>query len=157
MRDLLFIFGAKYLFLFSFLVAGLFFALTDSQKKKKMVRYSVWFLPILFICSRILALLYYNPRPFISEQIVPLISHSANNGFPSDHTLIAAALAGIVTFFNRKIAFLLWAMAIVVGASRVYVGVHHWIDVFASLVLTIVVAYIVFSALRLRDKSAPQH
>src|ERR1017187_827769 len=50
----------------------------------------------LFVVSGILSLLLghfiHDPRPFVADGQVPLIPHEPNNGFPSHHALLAAAV-----------------------------------------------------------------
>ena len=76
------------------------------------------------------------------EHFTPLISHAANNGFPSDHSLISFAFASIVFLFNKKLGFVLFLLSFLVGLSRVYVGVHYPIDILGSFLICIIVAKI---------------
>ena len=134
--DLLFIFGAKYLLIISFIIAGVYFLKQPLESKKKMVAFGV--LSIIIICSLafVAGYLYNDPRPFVVEHFTPLVAHIPDNGFPSDHVLIVSAIAAIVYFFNRKVGLALLGISILVAISRVYVGVHHPIDVIASLVIS---------------------
>src|SRR5690349_12971255 len=44
--------------------------------------------------GQVLAHLWARPRPFIGDPgAVPLIAHSADSSFPSDHAIVAAAIA----------------------------------------------------------------
>lgn len=42
------------------------------------------------------AMLYTDPRPFTTSGVPSLIAHVPDNGFPSDHALLAAALVALV-------------------------------------------------------------
>ena len=143
MIDQFFIFGAKYLFVLSFVVAGIYFLIQPRAVQKKILIFAVISLPLIYVASLIAGALYDNPRPFVVENFVPLVPHEADNGFPSDHTLIASAIAAVFMCFSRRIAALLWLIAIVVGISRVYVGAHHPVDVIASMFIAVVVASVV--------------
>src|SRR5689334_18645840 len=46
--------------------------------------------------------LYDNPRPFITDHTAALYDSSIDNGFPSDHTLLAAVLGFVVIAFSRR-------------------------------------------------------
>jgi undecaprenyl-diphosphatase len=70
---------------------------------------------------------------------MPLIRHEANSGFPSDHTFIAAVISSLLWPFTRPVSLICWALTVFVAVSRVYVGVHHAIDVIGSIVGSIVV------------------
>ncbi|HQU08167.1 MAG: hypothetical protein B7X04_00030 [Parcubacteria group bacterium 21-54-25] len=106
---------------------------------------SAFALPLSYLSSLIAGFLYYDPRPFVVLHVVPLISHAADNGFPSDHALLMGTLAAIVTVFNRRIGALLWALAILVGVARVLAAVHHPIDILASFVIAIAAAALAYA------------
>ena len=78
-----------------------------------------------------------DPRPFVVDHSTPLIAHSVDNGFPSDHTALAAAIALVVLAWHRRTGVLLLLLAAVLGASRVLAGVHHVPDVVAGYALGI--------------------
>ncbi len=133
------IFSAKYLYLI-IVVISLWFIV--KKINKRIFIFSLIYLSSVLIIAKILSSFFYNPRPFVVKHFTPLIYHAANNGFPSDHSLIAFAFASIVFLFNRKLGFILFILAFLVGMSRVYVGVHHPIDILGSFVISIVVAII---------------
>ncbi len=83
-------------------------------------------------------LLYVDPRPFVVGHFIPLIPHVPDNGFPSDHTLLAAALAAIGMYWNKWLGLALWVIAIAIAIARVYVGLHHPIDVLGSIVFALI-------------------
>src|SRR5258708_130988 len=136
--DTIAIFSAKYLFLADVFIVGAVVRMVLREQQKHLAVFSLLTLGIAFVMSRIAAHLYFDPRPFVSDNITPLISHVADNGFPSDHTLLAAALAVALFPFSKKAAAAAMAVALAVGAARVYVGVHHWIDIFGSIGIAIV-------------------
>lgn len=132
------IFSAQYLIFIIVAIGIAFFLHRPSQEKKELLVFAFITLPIIFIVSRICAALYFNPRPFVNNQFLALIPHEANNGFPSDHTLLSSAVAMIIWHFNKKIGLLLIFLALIVGLARVYVGVHHYLDIFTSLAISFV-------------------
>ncbi len=140
----LYIFGAKYFIYLIILAAVICFFFLNREKKKEAIVFSVIALPIIYIVAKIGGTLYYDPRPFIVGHFTPLISHSPDNGFPSDHALLASALAMVAHYFNKKAGIIFWLFAILVGASRVLVGVHHAIDIVGSMIISIVVAAFVY-------------
>ncbi len=135
------IFLAKYLYLFIILIA-ISFSIKEKIRRKSILIFSAFILPLVFIVSQIAGKIYYNPRPFVAEHFTPLIDHAANNGFPSDHSLISFALASIVFLLNKQFGFILFFLAFLVGLSRIYVGVHHPIDVLASFLISIGVVFL---------------
>lgn len=85
-------------------------------------------------------LLWTDPRPFVVDHSTPLISHGTDNGFPSDHTALAFAVAAVVLRHDRRYGVAALVLAALVGASRVYVGVHHWPDIIGGAVVGLLAA-----------------
>lgn len=141
MLNTLIIFAAKYLYLFIIFTAVLFF-LKEKARRKGILIFSAITLPVVYVVAQIAGKIYYNPRPFVVEHFTPLINHMANNGFPSDHSLISFAFASIVFLFNKKLGLVLFGFSFLVGISRVYVGVHHPIDILGSFLISILVTKI---------------
>ncbi len=149
----LFIFGAKYLFILSPLLALMWWHKLPVFKKKTAVKFALFSLPLTLIIGKILNLLVVSPRPFVVDNFTPLIQHAADNGFPSDHTLLVASIAAVVTFIDIKKSPWFWLIAIGVAVSRVAVGVHHPIDVTGSAAIAAVSAYIVHYGLQWYTKN----
>ena len=91
-------------------------------------------LVLSFVFVQLGGLLYYDPRPFVVGHFQALISHAADNGFPSDHALLAAALVAVVGLIYIPLALPFALLAIVIDWTRVGVGLHHVIDVEGSSV-----------------------
>jgi len=141
--DSLFIFGAKYLYLIVLAFAGVsFFRLKRGNQKDLIILASISF-PLVFLVSKIGAYLYFDPRPFVVGHFVPLIPHDPDNGFPSDHALLLSSVTALFIVYRRKIGYILAVLTAVVAFSRVYVGIHHFVDVFASILMAITVITLV--------------
>jgi undecaprenyl-diphosphatase len=91
-------------------------------------------LVLSYLFAQIGGLLYEDPRPFVVGHFQPLISHAADNGFPSDHALLAAALVALVALVDIPLALPFALLAIVIDWARVDAGVHYLIDVVGSSV-----------------------
>lgn len=130
---------AKYLYLFVILLAVVYAFLQPRETQKKMIILAIIALPVIYIVAKIAGHFFYDPRPFVTLHIKPLISHAADNGFPSDHTLISAAFASILFVFNKKWGLAAFVLAILVGIARIYVHVHSPIDILGSIIISIVV------------------
>lgn len=91
--------------------------------------------------DKISSKLFYDTRPFVSEHIQPLVKHAADNGFPSEHTLLAATVAAVIYFFDRRIGIYLAVVALLIGASRVAAHVHSPIDILGSLVFAAIAGW----------------
>jgi undecaprenyl-diphosphatase len=90
---------------------------------------------LAFLLAQVGTHLIIDPRPFQESGQPPLIPSSVDNGFPSDHTLLLAVVAAVITLVNWRWGLLFWGLAIIVGLARVYAGVHHLTDVAGSLMI----------------------
>ncbi len=140
----LIIFTAQYVFLISI---GLFLVYSgDLWIKQRKIFFSFVLLSITsfllsFIIAKILANFIYDPRPFVVEHVKPLFQHIADNGFPSDHMLLAMTIASVVFVYSRKLGILLTVIAVCIGTARVTAHVHHVEDIVGSAFITIVATY----------------
>lgn len=141
--DILIIFGAKYLLFFAVAVAVLFFLMLPREKQKEMLIFVVIVFPASYILAKIISFFYFDPRPFVAGHFTPLIAHAADNGFPSDHTLLGAAIAAVIYWFKKKTGLVLFAAAFLVGLARVLAGVHHFADIFGSIIIVLIVSAVV--------------
>ena len=141
--NLIIILSAKYLFLVSVLIFVIYWLKVNRQIKKDLFIFSIFALPLSLIVAKISAIFIKDPRPFVVEHVKPLIPHIADNGFPSDHTLLTMALASVIFYYNKKLGIVLFIIAILTGTARVLAKVHHPLDIIGSTVIAIAVTYLV--------------
>jgi undecaprenyl-diphosphatase len=117
-------------------------------------RFSVYILGFAFLAAGVLNVvlkaLYGRPRP----DMVPTVVTSQSPAFPSGHALSAFAIYGTLAYLvarlepSPRLRAATWIIAaliiLAVGASRVYLGVHHPSDVLAGFVIAL--AWIAFAA-----------
>ena len=84
----------------------------------------------------------------VDHSIKPLFSHIADNGFPSDHTLLTMTIAAIIFVHNRKLGILLAIFSLIIGFSRVAAGVHHALDIIGAAVIAVTTTYISYLVLK---------
>ncbi|MDP2837926.1 MAG: phosphatase PAP2 family protein, partial [Candidatus Moranbacteria bacterium] len=142
--DSLIIFGAQYLYLVIVAWAIWYIVRQPKGSRWRIILCAILALPLTYVTAKILSTFYYDPRPFVIGNFVPLLPHAPDNGFPSDHTLLSSAIAATIFFFHRKLGLVLFLIAFFVGASRVLAGVHHLVDIVGSMVIASLVTYIVF-------------
>lgn len=115
--------------------------------KNKKIAFAI---PINLMLSTLLNLLLKNiverPRP-IGYRLIDETGYS----FPSGHSMISAAFYGLIIYFiwknvkNTKLKYasciLLWILIVLIGISRIYLGVHYASDVVGGF--TISIAYLI--------------
>lgn len=142
------ILGAKYLIIVPALAVVVWFVRLPKTEKKRVFLSGLITLPLAYILAKIAGHFYFDARPFVVGNFTPLVAHAADNGFPSDHTLFASALAATVMCFNKRLSIALWIIAILIGISRVYAGIHHPIDIIGSFVIAALAGSIAHLVLR---------
>ncbi len=80
----------------------------------------------------------YRPRPYA---VAPYQEY--NSSFPSIHTTDAFALATTISSYHRRFSVAMFAWAVLVGFSRLYLGVHYLTDVLAGALIGTVISLVV--------------
>lgn len=94
-------------------------------------------------------------RPVLFDQsgafsFQPIVNDWSHQSFPSGHTTTAIALAFTIGFLVPRLFPWLLALGVIVGISRVPVGMHYPTDVFAGACLGMLGAYLVRNMLAAR-------
>ena len=87
---------------------------------------------------------WQRPRPFAAHPgtVHTLVAHAGDASFPSDHAAASAAIATTVLLFHRRLGLAALALAALLWASRVYVGVHYPGDVLAGAAVGAIAAVV---------------
>src|SRR5665213_755695 len=129
------IFCAKYLFVFVVLIFCWAWLKAPRKYKIHMAAAIVLAGVIAAILDKLAGKLYYDPRPFVTHHVTPLISHAADNGFPSEHALFTFTIATVLYFYRPKLSYLAFGLALVVGIGRVAAHVHSPIDIIGGIII----------------------
>lgn len=147
--DFLMIFGAEYLIYAAFILIFVL-AIKGSVKEKKALILATLSIPIVVVLIKIIHLFLFEPRPFITHDISPLISYTREDAsFPSRHTALMFTLAFSYFFYQSKWKFYFFIMALWVGLSRIYVGVHYPLDIIGGIITALIS---VFIAWKIKEK-----
>jgi len=120
--------------------AGVSWLLTSRRNKVPYAAAAVIALVLVAIAVKGVGALWVDPRPFVVDHTTPLIAHNADNGFPSDHTALATAIAAVVFAWHRRTGAALLALAVLLGVARVVTQVHHVPDIVTGVALGLVAA-----------------
>jgi undecaprenyl-diphosphatase len=89
----------------------------------------------------------HEARPYTTHPgILLLAQRSADFSFPSDHAVMAGAVAAGMWFVSRRLGLVATVAAVVMAFARVYIGAHYPQDVVAGLALGAATASIVYFA-----------
>ena len=131
-------FVAQYLVALPVLVLGAYFLMQPRREWKRLALFAIPAGLLTYLLGFVGNHVFFDPRPFVAGHFVPLIPHTPDNGFPSDHALFAAAFAAVGMFWNKWLGLVLWLAALLIAVARVYVGLHHPLDVIGSMVFAII-------------------
>lgn len=74
------------------------------------------------------------PRPFVEMHFTP-VQFESGFSFPSEHAAVLTALGFAVAFVHKKFGSFILSLALIVGISRVVLGVHYPVDVLGGIAL----------------------
>jgi membrane-associated phospholipid phosphatase len=93
-------------------------------------------------------------RPPQAIGLDSLIGVPGSPSFPSGHAMSAFAVAGALALLAPRLRWPVLALAAAIAFSRVYLGVHFWLDILVGAVLGLTIGLL--SAAALRRSAAPR-
>ena len=138
-----------------FFICAILF-LFGGEKGKKVAILAILALILSSIAVGVLKYVVAEPRPFVTLENVKLLTDDAlgyYTSFPSGHTSGSFAFAVVVglkykikTLRNLRLIYPLLIFAMLVGFSRIYIGVHYPLDVLVGAIIGIICAIIVLKS-----------
>ena len=101
------------------------------RRQWRPIAYFAATLIVTFVVLKMMEILNLDHRPFMDHSLTQLIGHEPGQSFPSDHTTSSVAVAlGVLAFTKfKKLGAALLGAALLIGFSRVFVGVHYPADI----------------------------
>jgi undecaprenyl-diphosphatase len=131
----------SYPFTYGLIFLLIFWAIFLSRKK--MFNFSLLFLSVVF--SWITASFIKNTlrfsRPYLELNIVPLFEETGFS-FPSEHMAIFTAIAISMFLIDKRAGYIFSLIAILIGLSRIVIGVHYPVDILGGAIVGIVISLI---------------
>lgn len=125
------------IYIVGLLALGTFLVRRDRVTLAVVVRYAL-LLVVIYLASKVLAGVFSDPRPYLVTHTRPLAPVAADNGFPSDHVLLASAFTAVLWWFDRRMLIVGAALTVLILVGRLAIGAHHTIDVLGSVGIVVV-------------------
>jgi membrane-associated phospholipid phosphatase len=95
-------------------------------------------------------------RPPEAIGLDALVGVPGSPSFPSGHAMSAFAVAAAIAFLAPRLRWPVLGLAAVIAFSRVYLGVHFWLDVIVGSALGLAIGVGCAAALRRSVKQSPE-
>ena len=109
------VFGAMYLFLMILIAALWVWWQLPKERRLPFAVLAVGSGVLALILAKVGGHFIVSTRPYIAQNLTPLIAASRDNGFPSDHILLSATVALLVLTARRPLGAVLLILALFVG------------------------------------------
>ncbi|MGG0723660.1 undecaprenyl-diphosphatase [Bacillus mycoides] len=122
--------------------------------KQYTVLYTTLSVSIALLVNILIHAVYYHPRPFITHDVHQLVPHAADSSFVSNHSVLVFSIAFVFILRGEKLKYIALIWAILVGISRMYVGVHYPLDILGAAFLTFITSGLVIQSTRILEPLA---
>ncbi|CAM4235205.1 undecaprenyl-diphosphatase [Bacillus paramycoides] len=126
----------------------------NAIRKQYTVLYTTLSVSIALLVNVLIHVVYYHPRPFITHHVNQLVPHAADSSFVSDHSVLVFSIAFAFILRGEKLKYIALIWAILVGVSRMYVGVHYPLDILGAAFLTFITSGLVMQSTRIFEPLA---
>lgn len=125
---------------FIFIAWLVFLWIKEKRIYKDIVLWSSYTAIIGVSINFLITAFYFHPRPFMMKIGTLLIHHGPETSFPSDHTtfMMSIAVMLISSKESRVSGIMLVLLSVIGGISRVFCGLHFPLDIFGSLVVSLI-------------------
>lgn len=138
------LFMAEYAIIVVCLVAAIYWLTLAKKDKLRLVIFGLVASLVGLALVKLGAAIFYDPRPFVTHNLIPVYSHINDNGFPSDHTVLAAVVALTIYSASKRLGGILFGLALAIGLARVLGNIHSPIDILGSLVFALLAGAVAY-------------
>lgn len=113
--------------------------LFGDKKGKSIAKKMIVVLVVTTILTQLIKIIVMRPRPYTELSNLILLDLGTDYSFPSGHTSTSTAMAYVLSCEYKR--WILMLIPVIVGFSRLYIGVHYPSDVLGGFLLGLVIAY----------------
>src|SRR3954454_20104651 len=118
------------------LLVGLFLARADRTRTLAAAGWACVAVLLALAVNQPVGRLFGEARPYATHpQLLVLASRTTDFSFPSDHAVMAGAVAAGLLLVRRRLGLVAVAAALLMAFDRVYIAAHYPWDVVAGLLL----------------------
>lgn len=137
-----FIFMAEYMVFVLAFIALIFWFTRREENRMMIISATISFI-LAEMMGKIAGTLHSNNQPFAElSNVNKLIEKAVDNSFPSDHTILFFAFCMTFFMYQKRWRYIWIMLALVVGISRIWVGVHYPADVIVGAIISIFSTFI---------------
>ncbi|MDM5188853.1 undecaprenyl-diphosphatase [Bacillus sp. DX4.1] len=107
-------------------------------RKQYTVLYTVLTIGGALLLNVLIHAVYYHARPFVTYHVHQLVPHAADSSFVSDHSVLVFSIAFTLLLRGERLKYIALLWAVLVGISRIYVGVHYPADIIGGALLSFI-------------------
>ena len=101
--------------------------LFGDKKGKSIAKKMIVVLVVTTILTQLIKIIVMRPRPYTELSNLILLDLGTDYSFPSGHTSTSTAMAYVLSCEYKR--WILMLIPVIVGFSRLYIGVHYPSDV----------------------------
>ncbi|MCX2824931.1 MULTISPECIES: undecaprenyl-diphosphatase [Bacillus] len=117
-------------------------------QKQYTVVYTVLTVGVSLLLNVFIHSVYYHARPFVTYHVHQLVPHAVDSSFVSDHSVLVFSIAFTMLLRGERLKYIALIWAVLVGVSRIYVGVHYPADIIGGAFLSFITCGIVMQSTR---------
>lgn len=96
-------------------------------------------------------IIFFRPRPFVSNRVGILIPSKTDSTLLSKHTVLAVSISFSIFLYQRFWGSILLGLSVLTGFSRIWVGHHYPSDILRSTFVGVLISLIVEKTFPLRE------
>jgi len=135
-----FVFFSEYLIYVLTIIFGIYL-LRIKNWKERMQMFSLGIISVIIsrgIFTPLIRFFFDRPRPFVALDVGSLVDHAQTGSFPSGHLAFITPLVIALWYINKRAGNWGFVCVLLMGISRIGVGVHWPSDILGGILIGVV-------------------